>query len=228
VESQAGVGMNADGGRRVLVLGATGRTGHELVTRALGQGLAVTALVRDPGRLAIEHDSVRTVTGDATDPVALEGAAAGQDAVLCALGPTSPRALLGTQLMRQAVAALLPAIARHGAARLVMLSALGAGASAPLAPRLLRIAFATALRRVGQDKATAEDLVRASDVDWTIVYPPSLTSGTGAGGCEAGTTLELRGLPKLSRADLADFMLAQIDLPTYSRRDVVVGPRHNL
>jgi putative NADH-flavin reductase len=222
MDSQAGMKTDARG--PVLVLGATGRTGTELVARALGQGRAVTALVRDPSRLAVEHDRLRTVTGDATDVTALEAATAGQDAVLCALGPTSPRALLGTRLMRDTAAGLLPAMARNGVGRLVMLSALGAGTSARVAPRLLRASFATVLRRVGEDKAEAEASVRASDVDWTIVYPPALASGAGSGGCRSGPDLELRGLPKLARADLAEFMLAQLESPTYRRTDVVLGP----
>src|SRR5690242_21851148 len=71
---------------RLLVLGATGGTGKELVRQPLARGHTVTAFVRDPARLAIAHASLRTVVGDALDPAAVDAAVPGHDAVLCALG----------------------------------------------------------------------------------------------------------------------------------------------
>ena len=76
---------------RILVLGATGRTGGKLVAAALAAGHDVSALVRDPERLGQEAGHLRIVTGTAEDTQAMERACAGQQAVLCALGPRSPR-----------------------------------------------------------------------------------------------------------------------------------------
>jgi putative NADH-flavin reductase len=208
---------------KLLLLGATGRTGQELLAQGLELGHEITALVRNPSKLAVEHEHLRVVTGDATDPAAVDRALEGQDAVLCALGPTSPASLLRCELMRETARALVPSMKRHGVSRLVLLSALGVGASAAHAPPLLRIAFQTLLRQVGRDKATAEDLVRGSDIDWTVVYPPSLTDGARTGAYRVGEALELKGVPKISRGDLAEFMLSQLEQPTFSRKIAVVS-----
>jgi putative NADH-flavin reductase len=79
-------------------------------------------------------------------------------------------------------------------------------------------------RQVGKDKAAAEELVMATDIDWTLVYPPSLTDGTRTDTYRSGETLELKGLPKISRGDVAEFMLSQLEQATYSRKIAIVGP----
>lgn len=193
--------------RRVLILGASGRTGGELLRQGARCDYEITALARDPARV---EAGVRVVAGDSTDGDAIEEAVTGQDAVLCALGPTSPTALLRSTLMRETTGALIPAMERHGVRRLVMLSALGAGASAGFAPAALRLAFATLLRRVGRDKAIAEAELAASGLDWTVVYPPALSDGAATGAYRMGADVIVKGVPKLSRADLAHAMLAQL------------------
>jgi hypothetical protein len=71
---------------RVLVIGATGGTGRQLVTQALERGYAVTALVRDPSRLEVDHPQLAVIQGDVLDKDSVEAAMRGQEAVLCALG----------------------------------------------------------------------------------------------------------------------------------------------
>ena len=160
---------------RLLLLGATGRTGAELLARAARQGHDVSVVVRDPRRLDARQRPVRLLSGSATDPAVIDNAVGGQDAVLCALGPRSPVELLRSELMRRSVPSLAESMERHAVARLILLSALGVGESGARAPIASRLAFATVLRQVGRDKRDAEEAVRASALDWTIVYPPSLT-----------------------------------------------------
>jgi putative NADH-flavin reductase len=112
---------------------------------------------------------------------------------------------------------------RHDVSRVVMLSALGAGNSRAQAPAALRLAFRTLLRQVGKDKAKAEELLRRSDLDWTLVYPPSLVGGPRTGAYRHGGDLELRGMPKITRADVAEFMLTLATDSSYSRMPVVVS-----
>jgi putative NADH-flavin reductase len=208
----------------VLVLGATGRTGRELVAGALAQGHQVSALVRDQGRLRDADPRLRVVSGSATDPASIEKAVAGQQAVLCALGPRSPLELARSVLMRRSVRSLVASMERSGASRLILLSALGVGESARQAPAMSRIAFATLLRQVAKDKERAERVVRASGLDWTIVYPPSLTNGPASGGYRHGETLRVGPMARISRADVADFMLSQLADRAYSRRAAIIGP----
>jgi putative NADH-flavin reductase len=206
------------------VLGATGRTGRQLVRGALEEGRDVTALVRDRTRLGLEDERLHVLSGVASDPATADQAVAGQDAVLCALGPGSPRELFHSALMRATIPTLVAAMQRHGVARLILLSALGAGESSAHAGLAQRLAFAGPLRQVGRDKARAEEIVRASSLDWTIVYPPSLTDAAAGGRYRHGESLRTRGLPRISRGDVAKFMLAQLEDPLYLRRAAILSP----
>jgi uncharacterized protein YbjT (DUF2867 family) len=121
------------------------------------------------------------------------------------------------------VPALVTSMKRHGVRRLILLSALGVGESARHAPSVARVAFGTILRQVGKDKRRAEEAVRASDLEWTIVYPPALTDGPATGGYRYGESLKLSGSPRISRADVARFMLAQLEDDRYLRKGAIVG-----
>jgi putative NADH-flavin reductase len=208
---------------KLLLLGATGLTGQQLLAQALDHGHEVTALVRDPGKLTVEPPRVRVVTGTATDPAVVDDALEGRDAVLCALGTRSPKSVVSCDLMMASMRALVPSMRRRGVNRVVVESALGAGQSAEHAPPAMRLAFATVLRQVGKDKAAAEEYLRTSDLDWTVVYPPSLTNGAATGEYRSGEALKLKGVPKISRADVAHFMLSQLADGTYSRKMAIVS-----
>jgi putative NADH-flavin reductase len=207
----------------VLVLGATGRTGRRLVALSSLQGHQVTALVRSPDASIGSEPPARVLTGSATDTRAVDEAVSSQDAVLCALGPSSPRDLIACRLMRATTDALVVAMERHGVRRLVLLSALGAGESARQAPVALRLTFGTMLRIVGRDKAESERRLRASSLEWTIVYPPRLTDGPKTE-YRHGQTLRLRGAPAVSRAAVAEFMVEELDAGRYLRQGVVLAP----
>lgn len=209
--------------RNLLLLGATGATGRLLLGQALEQGYGVTALVRDPSKLTKEHAQVSVVTGDATDAAVVDAALEGAEAVLCALGTRSPRSLVSCDLMRATMHALVPTMERRGVRRVIVLSALGVGQSADHAPPALRFAFRTVFHQVGMDKAAAEEYLRASDLDWTVVYPPSLTDGRRTGSYRSGEELDLKGVPKIARADVADFMLSQLGEATYTRKSAIVS-----
>jgi putative NADH-flavin reductase len=205
---------------RLLLLGATGGTGRQLLSQALERGHEVTAFVRRPEKLsAQEHLLVRT--GDATDRASVNRAVAGQDAVLSTLGVRSP---LAADLISPSLRALVPAMQEHNVRRLVWLSALGVGETRDQAPAFLRIPFSTVLRRIGQDKAAGEEYLRSTDLDWTLVYPPALTNGPRTGRYRSGETLTVKGIPRISRADVAEFMLAQLDDVAYIRRNAIVSP----
>jgi putative NADH-flavin reductase len=203
---------------KLLLLGATGPTGRQLLSQALELGHAITALARSPEKLnAEDHLVVRA--GDATDPESLDAAVAGQEAVLSALGVRSP---LGDNLIAPSLRALVPAMQQHGVRRLIWLSALGVGQTRDQAPAMLRLPFSTILRRIGRDKAAGEDYLRSSDLEWTLVYPPALTNGPRTGSYRSGETVNVRGLPRISRADVAEFMLAQLENTAYLRKNAIV------
>jgi putative NADH-flavin reductase len=208
--------------RRVLILGATGGTGRQIVAQALERGHEVTALVRNPAGLPMRYERLRDVTGSLPENAGvLVDAARGQDAVISALGRgTSFRSL---NLMERCVPAILDAMRKDGVRRLIFTSAFGVGDTFGCAPALPRLFIRTLLRDIYADKVVGEGLLRQSDLDWTIVHPTGLTNGPLTGQYRAGERLDLAGLPRISRADVAHFILAQLDDPTYLRKVATVS-----
>src|SRR2546423_1185660 len=115
--------------QKLLLLGATGLTGRQLVDQALDQGHEVTALVRKPEKLTVEHHRLRIVTGSSTDLAAVDEAMESQDAVLCALGTRSVTSLASCDLMLTSMQTVVAAMERRAVRRLILLSALGVGES---------------------------------------------------------------------------------------------------
>ena len=207
----------------LLVMGATGFTGKELLVQALDQGHSVTALVRSPEKLDIENERLDIRVGSVTDPAAVQQALEDQDGVLSCLGARGLRALLGTDLITKSMQAIVPAMERSSIRRLIFMSALGVGGSAREAPAVLRVVMGTALRRIAKDKAAGEDQLRRSNLDWTLVYPPSLTNGPRTMDYRVGEDLHVKATGKISRADVADFMLRQLNDATYIRTQAIIS-----
>ena len=205
---------------RLLILGATGPTGRNLVDQALGAGNDVTALVRDPTRLTLVHPRLTIVVGDATDPRSLDATVRGKEAVLSALGAGNS---LRSDIVHRAVTALIPAMRSHALKRIVFLSAFGVGESVHQASLLQRIAYRTLLRHIFADKAKADAMLRASGLDWTLVYPTLLTNGEREGRYRVGERLAMRGMASISRADVAEFMLSQLATDEWRCRTAVIS-----
>jgi putative NADH-flavin reductase len=204
---------------KVLVFGATGPTGRELVAQALEQQHEVTVFARRPRGFPA---GVREVQGDAMrEPQAIEESLQGREAVLCALG--TGKVLFPNRLMERSLGNIVPAMERAGVGRLILMSAFGVGDTARDAPLVPRVLYATMLAGVFADKARGEERVRAGTLDWTIVYPTVLTDGPRTGTYRAGERLALEGLPTISRADVAHFMLAQLTSGAYIRKGVAIS-----
>jgi putative NADH-flavin reductase len=199
---------------KLLVFGSTGGTGRELVKQALKQGHEVTAFARSPDKLSdLTHPSLQVVRGDVLDPAAVEKAVAGHDAVLCAIGTGAGRSTLREEGTRNIVRAMEKA----GVQRLICQSSMGVGDSRAnlgfltkylIVPVFLRHAFA--------DHERQEAVVKESTLDWIIVRPPHLKDGPWTGTYRHGfptTDTDIQG--KISRADVADFMLKQLADTTY-------------
>jgi putative NADH-flavin reductase len=210
--------------KRILVLGATGGTGKAVVAQALALGHEVTVFVRDPNRLESNRDRLRVLVGDVTDAGdAIRAATRDQDAVVSALG--LGRSLTSHGLIARSIPIIVRAMEADSVRRLIFMSAYGVGATYRDTPLLPRILTRTLLKDMYADKNAGEaELRRIGDgIDWTIVYPVTLTDGPETGRLRFGERLDLRGLPKIARADVADFMLAQLDDATYSRKGVLVS-----
>jgi putative NADH-flavin reductase len=200
----------------ITIIGASAGVGFLAAERALARGWHVTALARRTPMLAGPSDRLTRIVADATDPDAVAGAIAGRDAVLVTLGRPP---LDGSRLRARGTEAVLTAMARTGVRRLVCLSGLGAGDSGPALPfRYRRVLLPTLLRRVYADHAAQEEAVMASDIDWTLVRPANLTDAPAEGRFAEGfKTFDPAYSYRISRADVADFMLREVSAPRYVR-----------
>lgn len=208
--------------KRVVVFGATGGTGQQLVEQALAAGHAVTAVARRPEAITKAHPRLAVRRGDVHDAASVEAAVVGQDVVLSALGATSRQP---TTICRDGVAHMLAAMERHGVRRILCVSAtgLGDGATLSLPLRLfMRHVLQPLLRHPYDDLRAMEARLQASALDWTIVRPPRLTHGPRTGNYRSAIGV-LPGATWIARADLADFMLKHVDDPALVRRLVEVA-----
>ncbi len=206
---------------RILVLGATGGTGRQVVEQAIAHGLDVVVLVRDPSSLPVSHEGLTVVPGDVTDPAAVQRAVTGCDAVISALGA---RGREPVNVYSDGIANTIRAMTARGIRRLVVVSAAGAGArdvELPVWMRLLR--RLPRISELYEDMERMEDDVFLSDLDWTIVRPAGLTNGplTGHYRVVEGTVVP-KGT-RVSRADLAALLLKCAQGSVWSRRSVAVA-----
>lgn len=210
---------------KILILGATGATGTLFTAAALLAGHEVTALVRDPSRLA-GRPELRAVAGDARDARALAAAADRTEALVSCLGVGTTRN--PNDLIRDTTRAVISAAAQTGLQRIVFQSALGVGASYPKTPVLMRLGYQLT-PAVFRDKAAGEDLLTATDLSWTLVYPGVLTNGPRTGRVTAtglDTLTRLPALPRISRADVADFLLDTITTGAWARHIAVITAKN--
>jgi putative NADH-flavin reductase len=194
---------------KIVVFGATGRTGAEIVRQALAAGHEVTAFVRNPAKLGIEARHLIVLQGDVLDPAAVEKAVAGQEAVVSALGPTRPPV---PGMLAAAAKNILAAMQKAGLRRLVSIT--GAGVRDPHdQPGLMDHVMQGLLSLLASDilKASAAgvEVIQGSDLDWTIVRFPRLMNGNHTQKYRVGFIGKGSG-SQLSRADAADFVLREL------------------
>jgi putative NADH-flavin reductase len=205
---------------KVLIIGATGATGQILMGEALAQGHEVTALARNPSAVAPEDHRPRVLQGNALEASSVEAAVAGQDAVLSALGTRSTRP---TTLFSESTSNVISAMRQHGVRRLVCITGIGTGESKGHVGFLYdRIILPFVLKNVYEDKDRQEDAIKQSDLDWVIVRPARLTDEPAKGEYR----IFLRGsytAKRISRADVAAFMLTQLTDDTYVRKMPVIS-----
>src|SRR5215813_9393266 len=165
-------GLSSMEPNRLFILGATGRTGRELVDIALTRGHQVTAFVRSPAKVTRRDPRLTVVKGDPRNADELSRAMPGHDAVLSALGPLPREAMTRTTLLEESASSAMTALLRSGVRRfLVVSSAMLFPGGGPVAA-LLRLM----LRPHVRDLKAMEERVSAAAIEWTIARPPRLVA----------------------------------------------------
>lgn len=200
---------------KLLIIGGTGGTGHELIKQALEQGHRVTALVRNPEKVKITHQQLNVIKGDVLVYDNVEKAVAGQDAVLSTLG--HKRFFIYSTILSEGTKNIINAMEKNNVKRFICVTSLGINDSRfklGLYYTLFVIPFITFF--YFRDKAKQEKLIINSNLDWTIVRPGQLTNGKKRSTYKQGPRVGNYILTKtISRADVAHFILSQINNKQY-------------
>jgi putative NADH-flavin reductase len=204
---------------RILIFGATGGTGRELVAQTLQRGHDVTAFVRTPDKLTVVDSRLRVVQGDIQRAESIHAAIPGHDAVVSALGT---RSLGPTTVLSDAAREIVATMQGHGVRRIIWESSLGIGETrGQLGPLYNWLLIPLLLRHVFADKERQEAIIKATPLDWTIVQPAALTNGPRTETYRVGAGAACGGLwARVSRADVAHFMLKELENPRYVRQVV--------
>lgn len=206
---------------KITVIGATRGIGLALTQLALDRGHEVTVLLRDPARMTLSHPKLRLVTGDVRNQASIEAALAGQDAVCTCIGVPPSRKPIDT--FSQGARNVLAALPKTPGMKFVAVTGIGAGDSRGhggffydklLLPLLLQAMY--------DDKDREEALIKSSSADWMIVRPGMLTNGKHTGQYRVLTDMNGVTAGKISRADVADFILAQLAHPTCFKQTPLV------
>lgn len=201
---------------KITIFGSTGGTGRELVKQGLELGHEVTAFARTPAKLDdLRRENLKIAQGDVLNLPDVKKAIVGQDAVLSALG--SPTLRSGDTTVSEGTKNIIAAMKKHGIRRFICETALGVGDSSDQPGFFIRKIFIPiVLKNVFPEKEIQEELIRKSDLDWIIVRPGGLTNGKKTSRYRHGLDKNIRG--RVSRADVAEFMLNQLESDEYLRQ----------
>jgi putative NADH-flavin reductase len=199
---------------KIAVFGSTGGTGREVVRQALNAGHSVTAVARTPAALTLQHDRLRVLRGDVLAPETLPQVVAEQDVVVFSVGAAdrSPTKIYSVGVMN-----VLFAMRAAQVRRLICVSASGLDPGALVQKLIAKPLLWWVFRNGYTDMSHMEIIVRASDMDWTILRPPRLTNGELVGKYKVAINEQLSNGWLLSRADLADYIVKHLHDPAIHR-----------
>jgi putative NADH-flavin reductase len=197
----------------VLIVGASKGIGLETVRLALKAGYSVRALSRSTTAIRLHDPKLEKLNGDALDRNTIERALLGVDAVIQTLGVLLAPELIfsGTDLFSSATRILVDAMEASEVRRLICVTGFGAGDSRGRGGLIYNTALCLFLGGIYSDKDVQERIIRRSRLDWTIVRPTILTNGPRTGAYRILVDADLWTSGFVSRADVADFLVKQIN-----------------
>ena len=207
---------------RVLIVGASKGVGLETTRQALQAGHQVRALARSATAMPLSDPNLEKIRGDATKTEDLEAALIGVDVVIQTLGVGLGDLFRPVHLFSGATRVLIAAMRAQGVRRLICLTGFGAGDSRASISCLQRLPFQIVFGRAYEDKSLQERLVQESGLEWTIARPGVLTGGPRTGRYRILTDSAKWRNGIISRADVAEFLVRQIEDRTYIRKTPVL------
>ncbi|MFA9404060.1 MAG: NAD(P)-dependent oxidoreductase [Anaerolineales bacterium] len=203
---------------KLVVFGATGTTGQEIVRQSLAQGYIVTAFARDPSKMRFEHGDLKITTGDVYDLSAVTQAIIGQDVVICSLGTSE---LGKTTVRSEGTANIINAMKESDVKRIIVITAMGVAESWSTLSFVNKLFFATLLRNTRQDHENQEVLVKDSDLDWTIIRPSGLTDTPRTEDYAIGENVHAN-TSRIARADVAHAIVKEVHDNAYVHKAVTI------
>lgn len=205
---------------KVVIFGANGKTGILLVEQALAKGYQVVAYIRRPGSIVIDNPKLKIIIGNLNEPLKMKDAITGADACISTLGGGS-LTKHSIEIMNgiKNIISIMEVTKVH---RFIYLSSLGAGESRFLIPQPLRFFLTRFFLKVPlADHNLNESNIIKSKLDWTLVRPGSLSDGQLTGDLKYGADkTKMKGNSKISRANVALFILKQLIDTTYIKKAV--------
>lgn len=216
---------------RILILGATGRTGQLAVSYALKKGFAVTALVRDPDKLTLSSDRLTVVKGVPTDINDIRAAMQGCHYVISLLSALSEKEsfsfkkIAPPHTLKRTLQNVIGVMEENKIRRVMTLSSIGAGDSYPYAPWFMKLMIKiTNFKLVFADHNAQEQLLMQSGLDWTIARPVGLNNEEAA----KNLVVSYHKTPmpfKMSRMQLAQFFINQVDKMEYNHKAPILSEK---
>ena len=192
----------------ILIFGASGKTGRKLITQGLRKGHNITAFVRNPASLKLWDDNLRIIKGDALNLNDVDSAITGQDVVISALGNrTSQTIWKSNKNISNALNNIILGMNNHKVKRLLSITSFGVNKKIfPLEKLYIKVI----LWKLFADIPKQEELIKKSNLNWTILRPARLVDTNKTGQYKTGEDLSIGLFSKISRADVADFLIKNI------------------
>jgi len=193
---------------KLVVFGATGGIGSQVLQQALAAGHDVTAVARRPSAIALQHEHLTIIQGDVLQSATLRDAISGKDVIISALGA---RDRAPTTIYSAGIANIIRAMQASDVRRILCISAGGlepvVSWQRVIAKPILWLVF----KHMYTDLVRMETTVKASDLDWTIIRPPALTNGPRTGKYHSIDRNHLPHNFSMSRADVADYIIGHLN-----------------
>lgn len=206
---------------KLLIIGATRGIGMQVLQQAIAKGHDVTALIRSTQKFTLQNERLQVIEGDIRDAAAVERATEGLEAVISSIGimPTrKPVTVFSTGIQN-----VLGAIEKNAVRRLIAVTGIGAGDSRGHGGFFYDKLFQPLLlKTIYEDKDREEALIRNSAAEWIIVRPGFLTNGPMTGEYRVLTDMNGVKAGRISRADVAHFILEQLDASDYLRKTPLI------